>query len=314
MRVMKFLFLIIFALKAKGEGLILNQREAILGEPVIMEAVGKDFYEFNRILFLEGPVTLCIDLSKYQGEERINLVDLFKEEGEYEISIIEKGEICNLKKELEALKMDFEREEDERRRGYLEISLKYKEMAYFKALKELKRKGYFKIKISYPKDFDRYFYEKYFLERENLEEFWQKGLYEGGTREEFLRMIKEVGSHPESRYFPWLFYISFNNNLDFHLNPENDIYKNLDKVYGAGDRDGEFLRDFKNKLDLVIEKWQDFLFIDEIYLERGFMGFILGEEKLSLKEYFKISKERTRKKEIKEISEKFLKELGGSLD
>lgn len=310
MRTVKFLFLIIFVLEVRGEGLILNQGQAILGEPVIIEVKEGDFFSFDKILFLQGPTTLCIELSKYQGKERINLVDLFKVEGEYEISIISSDEICNLKKEVEALKMDFEGEGDERRKGYLEISLKYKEQSYKKALEGLKKEADCKIKINYPVDFDKYLYLNYFKDRENLDDFWHKGLYEKETREEFLKIIKEAENHPESNYFPWFIYVAFNNNLSFHLNPENPIYKDMNKKHkGKIVGDEKFLKDFMEKLDLVIENWGDFIFIDEIYLERGFLGYFGGEDAYKVKEFFKNAYLKGKHKEVKEISERFLKKL-----
>lgn len=177
MKKLMFILILTASLQLKGGSFVLEQKEAVLGEPVILEVRDLKLFEFPAVLYVEEPVTLCIDISKYQNEERINLVDIFKIEGEYKISLTESTNICDIKKEIEALKNGLEFEKDERERGYLKEQLKYKENSLTSALNKLHRYASFKIKINYPVGFDKNLYENYFKGRENLEEFWYKSLY-----------------------------------------------------------------------------------------------------------------------------------------
>lgn len=109
--------------------------------------------------------------------------------------------------------------------------------------------------------------------------------------------------HTESNYFPWFIYVSFNDNLNFRLGSEKLMYKDLDKSFkGQMVDDKEFLENFLKKLDLVIEKWQNFPFLDEIYLKRGILGFFYGENDEKLIEIFKRSIEKSKHKETREIA------------
>ena len=76
----KFLIILIFAsLQLKGGIFSSYQKEAILGEPIILD-INQEKIPLGAI-FIDGPEVICIELENFYDEERINLVDYFKIRG-----------------------------------------------------------------------------------------------------------------------------------------------------------------------------------------------------------------------------------------
>jgi len=150
-----FLF-IIASLNLKGGIFSLKQKEAILGEPVIIEVNERDFATFPITAVIQGPNIFCVDFN----EERINLVNYFKVEGEYEIRFSDEQNICKYLKEINELKEKLEKEEDERERGYLEWQIRMKELINQSSINILNSSPAFIIKIKNPTDIEEFSFHR----------------------------------------------------------------------------------------------------------------------------------------------------------
>lgn len=307
----KLLIIIIFAsLQLKGGVFSFYQSQAILGEPVILEK-NKDWF---GTIFIDGPEINCIELKDFYDEERINLVDYFKMEGEYEIKIIPDSLICEMEKDLKKDEEELRFIEDEKEYEILKLKIEDERENIDKLKKKeslYEIKANFKIKINYPIDFDKYIYENYLKFKENLKDFFGYGYHK--NTEGVNKLMEEISKHPESNYFPWAIYIQLYRGLYYLPDIRNyagilKIEKRMPKL-DTSSANFKILKDTIAKIEKIENEKKDFFFLYELILQKGIILFYLGENDLKLKEIFENVSLNARYKNTKEIANLFLKLL-----
>ena len=308
----KFLIILIFAsLQLKGGIFSSYQKEAILGEPIILD-INQEKIPLGAI-FIDGPEVICIELENFYDEERINLVDYFKIPGEYEIKIISDFSICNMEKDIKKEEEELRFIEDQKEYEILKLKISDdRELLEKLKKKELKIYDKFNIKINYPIDFDKYIYENYLKFKENLKDFFGYG-YKNENIEELNKLVEEISKHPESNYFPWAIYIELFRGL--YYSPDIRNYEGLLKFAGripklnTSPENLKILKETIMGIERIENERKDFVFLYELVLKKGILLLSLGEDDLKLKEIFENVSLNARYNNTKEVANLFLKLL-----